>query len=256
MSGLTIASLTPETLNWETALRLFSLRCKSQNLSGRTQGLYAEKLGAFREWLAANGDPRPSEVTAGHLRAFLEARKARGVSDLTVDGFFRVLRTLWRFLHNDGLVLINPIEKVERPRRERRFVKPITPEQLRLILAEIDLKDILGVRDHALILFLADTGLRLSEALALKVSELDWASNSVVVFGKGRKERRVAFGQTARRALLSWVHKRGVSDESALLFVNRYGQKLSGCTVDQRMKVTCPDVPWFSMPNLVAVTGS
>lgn len=236
MNGLTFASLKPSDITWETAFRLFSLRCKSQNLSDRTQGLYAEKLAAFREWLAANGNQPPAEVQPSHLRAFLEARKARGVSDLTVDCFYRVLRTLWRFLHNDGLVLINPIEKVERPRRERRFIKPVTPEQLRLILAEIDAKDILGLRDYALILFLADTGLRLSEALALKLSDIDWASNSVVVFGKGRKERRVAFGQTARRALLSWVHKRGATDAASLLFINRYGRKIAGCTVDQRMK--------------------
>ncbi len=236
MDGLSIVSLKPETLTWDTALRLFALRCKSQNLSAGTQQLYAEKLGTLRAWMADNGDPRPAEVQPSQLRAFLEARKARGVSDQTVDGFYRVLRTLWRFLHSDGLVILDPMEKVERPRRERRFAKPVTAGQLQLILARVDTKDPLGLRDYALIVFLADTGLRLSEALSLKLSDVDWANGSALVMGKGRKERRVAFGQTARRALMSWIRRRGEIEGSGLVFVNRYGRRLGLCVVEQRMK--------------------
>jgi integrase/recombinase XerD len=236
MDGISLVSLKPQDLKWEMAIRLFSLRCKSQNLSPRTQQLYTEKLGAFRSWVADNSAPTPSETRPDHLRAFLEARKARGVSDQTVDGFYRVLRTFWRFLHSDGLILLDPMVKVERPRRERRHAKPITGAQLQLILAQIDIKDSLGLRDYAMILLLADSGLRLSEALSLKLSDVDWANNSAVVMGKGRKERRVAFGQTARRALLTWARRRGGIEGAELLFVNRYGQALSPCTFDQRMK--------------------
>lgn len=236
MSGLSLVSLKPEDLTWDMAFRSFSLRCRSQNLAATTQIIYTEKLGAFRRWLVANEDPRPAEVRPGHLRAFLEFQKARGISDLTVDCFFRVLRTLWRFLHRDGLVLVDPMTKVERPRRERRFVKPVTAEQLRLILAQIDTKDILGLRDYTLILLLADTGLRLGEALALKLNEIDWSSNTVVVFGKGRKERRVSFGQTARAALMTWARRRGVIEGSDWVFLTRHGTRMKINGADQRMK--------------------
>lgn len=236
MSGLNLVMLKPENLDWDTAFRLFALRCRSKNLSSRTQTLYAEKLGAFRRWLSAHDDPKPVAVEPGHLRAFLDSHKARGVSDLTVDCFYRVLRTLWRFLHRDGLILVDPMIKVERPRRERRFVRPVTPEQLRQILAAIDAKDILGLRDRTLILLLADTGLRLGEALVLKLNEIDWSSNSVVVMGKGRKERRVCFGQTARSALMTWLRRRGVIEGADWLFITRHGSQMTTNGADQRMK--------------------
>ena len=235
MNGLNFVDLKPQNLTWEAAIRQFSLRCKSQNLSPRTQGLYAEKLAAMRGWMAENG-LKLSDAKASDLRAFLEARKARGISDQTADGFYRVLRTFWRFLHSDGLIVLDPMAKVERPRRERRFAKPVTAAQLQLILGEIDARDPLGLRDYALIVFLADTGLRLSEALSLKLSDLDWANGSALVLGKGRKERRIAFGQTARRTLLGWIRRRGTIEGSELVFVNRYGRKLSLCAIDQRMK--------------------
>ncbi|MFA5140420.1 MAG: tyrosine-type recombinase/integrase [Elusimicrobiota bacterium] len=228
-----IQTLRPEALTWEQAFRLFSLRCKSQNLSPRTQELYAEKLGAFERWV---GKVPLFEVSPSHLRAHLEERKTRGNSDQTVDGAFRVLRTFFRFLHRDGLILIDPMEKVERPRRERRFVKPISEEQLRALLASLGTGDALAVRDHALILFLADTGVRLSEALGMKAGDVDWSSGSAVVFGKGRKERRVAFGQTARRALMSWLKVRGPFEGADGLWVNRFGERLTRHAFEQRFK--------------------
>lgn len=236
MNGLNFASLKPQDLTWDTALRLFSLRCKSQNLSERTQEVYASHLGLFKDWLARNGEPKPAEIQAAHLRGYIEACKERGCKSLTVDCAFRILRTFWRFLSSDGLVLVDPMRKVERPRREKRFIKPITPEQLRSILGVMNTRDPLGLRDYTLTLFLADTGLRLSEALSIKLSEIDWASNSVLVLGKGRKERRVAFGQTARKALMTWVQKRGGIEGTEWLWVNRMGTQMKLNNFEQRMK--------------------
>lgn len=237
MDSLRLASLKPETLTWDIAVRLFLLRCKSKNLSVRTQGLYTEKLRNFRKWIEANGAESPSAVETGHLRAFLGAYKARGVSDGTVDAFYRILHTLYAFLERDGLVLINPMRNVERPRRERRFAKPATEHQLRLILAAIDTKDILGLRDYSLMLLLADTGLRLSEALAMKLTDIDWATNSMIVMGKGRKERRVAFGQTARKVLLNWSERRGTLEGAEWLWVNQMGGQMQPNNFAQRMKM-------------------
>lgn len=236
MEGLNVVGLKPQDLTWEQAYRLFSLRCKSQNLAQTTQALYAEHLGLFKRWLAANGKPSPAEIQANHLRAYLNDYQTRGSSDLTVDCAYRILRTLWRFLLRDGLIILDPMEKVERPRRERRFVKPITGDQFRMILAQINTRNILGLRDYALLIFLADTGLRISEALSLKLSDIEWSANAATVLGKGRKERRIAFGQTARKALISWFHKRGDIPDSPWLWINRFGQQFKTPAFRKRMK--------------------
>ena len=234
--GISFISLQPETLTWDIALRLFTLRCKSQNLSQGTQYLYHNRLESFRQWLSTHGSPSPASTTPNDLRAFLESRKANGAGSLTVDCTYRILRTFWRFLKRDGLVLIDPMDKVERPRREKRFVKPVTEEQLRAILASIDTKDALGLRDYALILFLADTGLRISEATSLKINGIDWAANSATVLGKGRKERRVAFGQTAHKVLMAWVQRRASDNSTDWLWINRFGGKMTSASFQQRLK--------------------
>ena len=236
MGGIDLACLKPQDLTWDAAYRMFPLRCRSQNLSPRTQHLYAEKLRGFRKWAEDGGRARPVEITANDLRSFLDSRKERGVSDQTVDGFFRVLRTFWRYIHREGLIILDPMDRVERPLRARRFAQPFTEDQLRQLLAVIDKGDSLGLRDYALVILLADTGLRLSEALSIKLTDVEWASQSLIVMGKGRKERRVAFGLAARQALLAWLRIRGAIEGAHELFVNRYGGRLSTCTVSQRVK--------------------
>lgn len=73
MSSIGIVSLRPQDLTWDKAMRLFLLRCRSNNLSAGTQALYTIRLNLWREWLSANGNPQPSEIRADNLRGFLEA---------------------------------------------------------------------------------------------------------------------------------------------------------------------------------------
>ncbi|MFA6315870.1 MAG: tyrosine-type recombinase/integrase [Elusimicrobiota bacterium] len=236
MDRLNIASITPQTLNWDTAARMFLLRCKSLNLSQPTIDLYAVRLRLFRAWVAENGNLSPGEIQSPHLRAFLDHCKERGNKPTTVACIFKILRTFWHFLHRDGLIILDPMEKVEHPRRERRFLKPITVEELRRILEVIDTGKALGLRDHSLILFLADTGLRISEALSVKLSEIDWGSNTIAVMGKGGKERRIAFGSTARHALMLWMRKRGTVEGCDSLWIDRFGRTLKRTHFAHRMK--------------------
>jgi len=236
MSGPSIKSLEPGTLSWDTALRLFLLRCRAQNIAPSTQELYGFKLRGFVRWAVENGAASPADVEPSHLRAAIEACRARGNRPTTVDVAFRILRTFWRFLLRDGLVVCNPMERVTRPRVERKFIKPFTEEQLRALLAAIDTRDLLGLRDHALVLFLADTGLRISEALSVRIGDVDWASGSITVMGKGRRERRVAFGQAAGRMLRLWLQRHGGAAETDPLWVNRFGRRMDRRNFQQRMK--------------------
>lgn len=236
MENLTFTSFKPSDLTWEVAVRLFVLRNRSQNLAIGTQVLYGKHLAAFRRWNDRNGASSPATVAPALLRAFLSDYKATKASDATVDCAFRVLRTFWRFLHRDGLVLVDPMDRVERPRSEERLIRPFTDSQLRQLLGVFNLSDPLELRDYAVVVLLADTGLRLSEALSVKLGQIDWAQDSVVVMGKMRKERRVSFGATARKVLMNWIRRRGEIGGCEWVFVTRLGGKVEGTPFGHRLK--------------------
>ncbi|MBI3549455.1 MAG: tyrosine-type recombinase/integrase [Elusimicrobia bacterium] len=230
------ATLTPESLEWSTAERLFILRSKAQNLSQDTQANYGRTVAAFLAFLKASGGPKPAETRAAHIRGFLDSLQAKGNSSETVDTRWRHIKTLFRFLMRDGLLLVDPMASVERPRRERRLIKPFTVEQFKATLSQIDTKDPLGVRDRAVLLMLASTGLRISEALGLKIADLDLANDTAIVMGKGRRERRVVWCEIARRALIAWLQLRPTAKDSDPVFCNRWGKPLRRVPFAHRLK--------------------
>jgi len=234
--GAIPGTLAGDALTWETAIRLFQLRCRAQNLSLSMQQNYGVSLHLFRHFLKSHESPQPAKIAARHLRAFLDSIKSAGLSAETVDTRWRHLKTFFRFLTRDGLLLVDPMRQVERPRRERKFVRPFTEEQLKALLEKIDTKTALGIRDYALIVFLADSGARISEALALRIADVDWAGNTATVMGKGRQERRIGFGQAARRALMAWMQRRGPCDSSEPLWINRYGAKVGRVHIAHRIR--------------------
>ena len=231
MQTVGVVSLNPQDLTWDKAFRLFFLRCRSLNLSPGTQALYTIRLNGWRAWLSENGNPQPPDVRAETIRAFLEAMKVQGWKDDTLDSAFRIMRTFFRWLEREGLLYVNPMQKVERPRREKRLVRPFSEDQLRAFLGAINTRTAVGVRDFALCVLLADTGLRISEALSLRCQDLEFGEGIARVLGKGRRERVVPLGQTVKRALLDWLKVRGELAGMDLVFCNRFGQSLRKRTV-------------------------
>jgi site-specific recombinase XerC len=236
MGAITIQSLKPEALTWDTAIHLFNLRCRAQNISAGTCRNYAQTFRLFLRALAALGSPRPAELTIHHLRATMEGWKASGLASETLDNRFRNLRAFFNFLLKDGLIIVNPAAGLERPRIERRLIRPFTQEQFVATLAQIRVDKPLGLRDKALLLLLADTGLRISEALGLNICDLDLAGNTAIVMGKGRKERRAFWGETARRALLAWLKVRPDAKAGDPVFCNQFGGRLVAEVFSHRVK--------------------
>ena len=231
MGAIGIVALKPQDLTWDKAVRLFMLRCRSLNLSAGTQALYTIRLRGWTDWLAKNGNTPPAELRADAIRAFLEAMKAEGWKDDTTDSAFRILRTFFRWLEREGLTLVNPMARVERPRRERRLIRPFSEDQLRAFLGAINTRTAIGARDFALTVLLADSGIRISEALSLRLPDLDFGEGVSRVLGKGRRERVIPLGQTVKRALLDWLKERGEIAGMDRVFCNRFGQPLCRRTV-------------------------
>lgn len=132
------------------------------------------------------------------------------VSCRTYNNYIRYTNQFFKWLHEDGYIPINPMRKIKIVREDRVIKKPFTN-------AERDcLKDnAKSLRDKALITFLYSTGCRISEALRLNRSDV--ATNQVIVFGKGRKERIVTINDSARYYLNLYLNSR--TDNEEALFV-------------------------------------
>lgn len=210
------------------AVSAFLFEREGRGLSPRTMEWYRERLLPFCEWAAAeHPDTGPVTATPDLLRRYLAALSARGVSVPTVNGYLRALKALFSFLEAEGYVERNPAKRVPQRKALQHLPRVYSPEELALLLAQPDPKTFHGQRDHALMVLLLDTGLRISEALGIRLEDVDWAENAVTVLGKGGKQRKVCFGSTCRRTLWRYLQRRGHVPGEERAFLTVCGQPLS-----------------------------
>ena len=231
-------SESEKAVTFRRAYEEFRLRCDSRNLSEGTLAWYRQVLGGLERFLAQRFEVLNMEaITAGHIRAHLSQLKARELSSETIHRSYGGLRCFFKFLLREGLIRTNPMELVERPKRERHLIQPLQPEDVRALLEQANQKTFLGLRNKVLMLFMLDSALRLTEALRLKLSNVDVAGGTVVVMGKGRKERRVPFAKVTRQALEAYLTaRRRIVVASDLLFISRHGGELTSRHVQIMIK--------------------
>ena len=197
---------------------------------------YEQILRSFTRSLGEKSVTTLDEIGATHLRQHLSELKRGGLSSETVFRVWGALRCAFRFWHRDGLLAKNPMEQVERPRRERILIRPFTQEQVSRLLAMPDVKTTNGLRDRGMMMLMMDSGLRVSEVTTLEAARIDWLNSSLTVMGKGRKERTVPFSTMTAQALLEYTRARAKGRiESPQCFLGRTGRAMERTLVRKLM---------------------
>ena len=197
----------------ELLVREWLLVLKGDGRSPRTIGNYRESVGLLASFLAAGGFPLLTNVTAEHLREWLGDLRSRGNKPATVNTRYRAAYVFFKWLVSEGEARENPLERIEPPRVPETVQPWYTVEELQLVLKALRgrrLKGLDAARTQTILLVLFDTGLRASELCGLKVEDVDWDAQTVVVREtKGSNQRVVSVGTSSARALMSYVRIRG-----------------------------------------------
>lgn len=180
----------------------FILSLKAGRRSERTIEHYDCKLRPFLEWLVAKGVTEYGAVEASHIRTYLLEREQDGVAPRTVFHHAATIRAFFNFLVLEDMIRASPMRKVKMPKVGNEIQPAFSVE---------DVKKLLGaaaksVRDTAIVLFLLDSGCRISEFLKLNIGDVDVKTGSVIIrLGKGQKDRVVYIGTRTRKALAKYL---------------------------------------------------
>jgi integrase/recombinase XerD len=157
--------------------------------------------------------------------------KDLGLSPASIRRNVSAVRTYFRFLTGDGIVVRDPSERLETPKRWRTLPDVLSVEEVQQLLASPTLDDALVFRDRALLELAYGAGLRVSEWISLGVRDLLLEDGLVRVFGKGSKERLVPIGRSAIGAAAIYLRElRPRLEKGAgkgILFLNARGAPLT-----------------------------
>lgn len=156
---------------------------------------YLRDLRRLMRFADLKGVPGPAEVTRGLLREFLWALKDMGLGAATIRRQVSAIRTYYGFLLGEGMVRLDPSDRLELPRRWRTLPDVLSVAEVNALLASPAAEEPLAWRDRALLELAYGAGLRVSELCGLLVSDLVLSEGLVRVVGKGNKERVVPIGR-------------------------------------------------------------
>ena len=206
---------------------------------------YSESAEIFLNWLVAE-ELKLASVTSQNLIYYLLWRRNSGIDELTIAKDISALRSFGAYLVRNGYWQENAALLLDRPKASMSLPKVLSVEQVESLLASIDVSTPLGVRDRALFELIYSCGLRISEAVSLKIENLHINEKLVIVRGKGDKERMVPFGESAKAWLCAYLQVRPALVKGRAVpevFVNFRGQPLSRKGV------------WKNFQNMEAASG-
>jgi integrase/recombinase XerD len=209
-----------------------------RGVAENTLASYRRDLHRYLDFLAARGVTSVDAVDASTVGAFLAHLREgdpahQPLSATSAARAVVAVRGLHRFALRDGLVDVDVSREVRPPAPARRLPKAISPDDVeRLLDAAGYANTPLAVRDRAMLETLYGTGARISEAVGLAVDDLDLAGRTVLLTGKGGKQRRVPLGSHAVRALQAYLVRvrpdlAASGRGTPMLFLNSRGGPLS-----------------------------
>jgi integrase/recombinase XerD len=203
-----------------------------RNLSENTIASYKNDLSSLINYLNDSGLKDPSEITSKNLSDFFVLLSKLGLSSRSSARYYSSIKGFFGYLFSSGYIKINPMDKISAPKVSKNLPNVLNINEIEKILSEPDVSKKLGLRDKALLETFYACGLRVSELINLKLSDLFLTEEMIRVFGKGSKERFVPIGSSA----INWIGEylkagRPLLEKKAksqnILFLNNRGTKLS-----------------------------
>ncbi|MCY9581917.1 tyrosine-type recombinase/integrase [Paenibacillus alvei] len=239
----------------DNAFELFYNAKKSERMRERTLSDYKTHWRYFRTWLDAKyPNIAFRDITQTVLREYVnymsnDRSKYEGISNRELQGKqlsattvairLRTLKTMFNFWFNEGMLDSDVVKKLKAPVEDEDEIEAFTDEQLRLLLSAPDDRTFAGFRDKVLMTLLADTGLRINEALELTPSLFDFKGRCIYLPGsmnKNRKVRIVPVSHDVIRMVLELINENKTYFDTEFIFITNYGGQLTDDHFRKRLR--------------------
>ena len=195
-----------------------------RNLSTHTATAYQTDIRQFLSFLTENDMTvdSPTQITRTHILDYLSHLAGLGRSGVTRARKLAAIREYCKFLVDEQILSVSPTEHIVRPKKERKqrvFLR--VDEYMRLLNAAVG-----NNRDYAILQLFLQSGIRVAELVGLTLTDIELDAGTMLINGKGNKQRTIYLEKKATQALKSYVINRPVSADQ-YVFLNYQGSGLS-----------------------------
>ena len=207
-----------------------------KGLSKNTIKAYGVDLKGFINWLNNNKKIEYTKATELQINNYISFLFKSNLKSSSINRKISSIKALYLFLMQKNKIDVSPIAEIIVPKQGRYLPISMSESEVEKLLKSPDSKLKIEKRDKAMIEMLYATGVRISELINLKMTDIDTQRCVIKVLGKGSKERLIPFGESALEALNDYLKDRCKSPTKEIFLSNR-GTKLSRQAFWQRIKI-------------------
>lgn len=211
---------------------------QTQRHQPKTVEAYTRDLNQITEFIGH--DCALKDIDTMSIINWVRILSSRNIGGRSISRKLSALRGMFQDAINKKLITSNPAVDIRAPKTGKHLPHALSPDSMsRLLDAAYDQSDPEAVRDQAVFELLYSSGLRLNEALSLKMRAVHDLRGEIRILGKGGKERIVPVGNVAIRAINHWLEVRSALDHGLTdrLFLSKKGSPLSARTLQRRLEV-------------------
>ncbi|WP_371068402.1 tyrosine recombinase XerC [Sediminibacillus sp. JSM 1682029] len=221
-------------LNWFEAKKAFTEYLQiEKNASQYTIDYYQSDIDNFYEFLKQESIGQLEQIDYHVVRTYLTTLYEKKLSRRSVSRKISSLRSFYKFLDRGNHVTANPFSQVVLPRTDQPVPGFLYAEELERLFDVSDLTSPLGQRNQAILELIYATGIRVSECTGLSLEDIDFDIGTMLVTGKGKKERYLPFGRFAETAMQNYINDgrnqllQKTAKPSSAVFLNARGNPLT-----------------------------
>lgn len=221
-------------MNWNSILKGFKAYLQlERSLSENSVDAYLRDIIKLKQFCELQGiSVQPEKLTQQQLEQFLTFISEYGLSARTQARILSGIKAFYKYLSIEDIIDENPTELLEAPKIGRKLPDVLSIEEINELISAIDLSKPEGERNKAILETMYSCGLRVSELINLKLSNLVFNEGFIHVVGKGSKERIVPIGSVAIKHINIYIqsvrnHQQNITKSSEdILFLNRRGAQI------------------------------
>ena len=216
-----------------------------KGLSKNTIQSYESDIYQLYQWNIYKNKKRITEIKKIDTSQYISYLFSQNLKSTSVNRKISSLKTFFNFLLKKKLINANPFADQIMPKKPISLPKSISEDDVVKLLDAPKQDSMIGLRDKAMLELLYASGVRISELVNIKFSDLDLERNIIKVFGKGSKERLVPFGEDAAQCISAYIDERKKNKDIAsikYIFLNNRGSKISRHAFWHRLKEYCFEI--------------
>jgi len=227
----------------------FKLSCQTECKSPRTVEWYTSFLHRFHNFLERNNCPTDiSCLDRSHIRGFIRYLQAEArvphtgtaLSTATIQAYIRVLKAFFSWATREEYLKVNPMAAISMPKSATKIIDTFTDEQVATLTDVCLRSSVNGHRDFTILLLFLDSGVRVSELVAIELEDVNLPEGHIIVkHGKGQKQRILPVGSIVQKLLWKYINQyrpQPLTDNITSLFLTNNGLPLTRNGIQQMMR--------------------